>query len=129
MEKLTLEGLRKLRESAKNEVEKSSSNKEITILVGMGSCGIAAGANDTMRTFSEQIDKMGLKNVVIKPTGCMGSCYVEPTVEVIVPGMPQILYGKVNSDVAKKILEQHIVQKQLVDGHVFDKPAADIIRK
>lgn len=130
MEKLTLEGLKKLRESAKNEMEKSnSSNKEITILVGMGSCGIAAGANETMRTFSEQVEKMGLKNIIIKPTGCMGSCYVEPTVEVIVPGMPQILYGKVNSDTAKKILEQHILHKQLVDDHVFDKPAADIISK
>lgn len=56
-----------------------------------------------------------------------GSCYVEPTVEVIVPGMPQILYGKVNPETAKKIMEQHILQKQLVNDHIYDKPAIDII--
>lgn len=129
MAKLTLEDLRKLRENSKKEFEKRDvSDKSISILVGMGTCGIAAGARETLQTLVEQIEKMGIKNVIVKPTGCMGSCYVEPTVEVSVPGMPQILYGKVNSDVAKKIMEQHIMNKQLVSEHVFDKPAADIMK-
>jgi NADP-reducing hydrogenase subunit HndB len=127
MGKLNLDGLRKLRIDLKKEIEKKKQEgKEIKILIGMGTCGIAAGARETFQTFSEQVEKMGLKNVVIEPTGCMGACYVEPTVEVHVPEMPDILYGKVTPDVAKKILERHIIQKQLINDFIYDKPAVDI---
>lgn len=129
MAKLTLGGLKKLRESLMKENAKSKSDASITrILVGMGTCGIAAGANDTMKELEEQINKMGLKDIELKPTGCMGACYVEPTVEVSVPGMPNILYGKVTPEIARKILENHVVQKRLINDVIVDKPAIDIIR-
>ena len=57
----------------------------------------------------------------------MGLCYVEPTVEVIVEGMPSVIYGKVDGEVAGRIVKEHIVHKQMVSDHVFDRPAADII--
>lgn len=129
MAKMTLGGLKKLRETLLKDKAKTDSGDTITrILVGMGTCGIAAGANDTMKELEEQISKMGLKDIELKPTGCMGACYVEPTVEVSVPGMPNILYGKVTPEIARKILENHVVQKRLINDVIVDKPAIDIIR-
>jgi NADP-reducing hydrogenase subunit HndB len=129
MPKLKPDDLKKLREKAKKDLyHTGDENSFITILVGMGTCGIAAGARETFNTLTDQAEKMGLKGVTVKPTGCMGSCYVEPTVEVIAPGMPQTLYGKVTPEIARKILEQHVVRKQLVNNFVYDKPAPDIMK-
>lgn len=127
MAKLSLDDLKKLRETARKEIENNAASDRVTIMVGMGTCGIAAGAKETMQTFTEQVEKMGLKNVTVKPTGCMGSCYAEPTVEVSVPGMPTVLYGKVTAEVAKRIMEKHVLGKQLLNTALYDKPAADLV--
>jgi len=130
MGKMTLEDLRKLREDKKSDMERrSAEGKDIEIIIGMGTCGIAAGAKDSLDAFLSALEGSGLKNVLVKQTGCMGLCYVEPTVEVKVPGMPDTIYGKVDPAVARRIVEEHIVGKTLVNNHIFDKPAADIIRK
>jgi len=129
MAKITLEELRRLREQTKADIEKREvEGKETLVIVGMGTCGIAAGARETLKAFVETIEKLGLKDVVVKQTGCMGYCYVEPTVEVVMPDMPRTIYGKVDADVARKIVEDHIVHKKLVSEHVMDKPAADIMK-
>ncbi len=129
MSKLNLKSLQTLRENEKKKIkDKLSEGKLTTILVGMGTCGIAAGAKESMKTFIEQVEKMGLKDVEVKPTGCMGSCFAEPTVEVISPGMPAVLYGRVTPGTAKKILERHVVQKLLLNDNIFDKPAMDILK-
>ena len=67
--------------------------------------------------------------VVIRQTGCMGLCYVEPTVEVAAPGMPAVIYGKMTSDFAKELVAKHLVEKKLLDDHIFDRPAADIMKR
>jgi NADP-reducing hydrogenase subunit HndB len=129
MAKLTLDELRKMREEQKNAVQKrSTEGKEITIIVGMGTCGIAAGAKDTVDSFLKEIDSKGLTDVIVKQTGCMGFCVSEPTVEVHVPGMPDTIYGNVDRAVAKRIVEEHLVGKKMVSDHVFDKPSIDIIK-
>jgi NADP-reducing hydrogenase subunit HndB len=128
MVKLNKDTLKKYHEEKKSEFNKRFSD-QITILVGMGSCGIAAGSKETMQVICDQKEKLGLENIKILPTGCMGSCYVEPTVEVIIPGMPDILYGKVNAQTALKIMEEHVVHKRLVNDHVIDKPSIDISKK
>lgn len=128
MAKLTLEELRKIRESKKEEVKKrETEGKEIEIIVGMGTCGIAAGAKESLDVFIEEVEKNKLGNVLIKQTGCMGFCNYEPTVEVKVPGMPDTIYNNVTADVAKKIVQNHLVKKQLVSEYVFDRPSIDII--
>jgi len=130
MAKLSRDGLKKLREELKKKEEKAKQDgKTIRILVGMGTCGIAAGAEEAMKSFKEHIEKMGLENIVLESTGCMGACSVEPTVEVQVPGMPAILYSKVNPDTARKILEKHVAQKILLNETIQDKPAIDIIKE
>ena len=130
MAKLTLADLKKLREAKTAEFNaRNMDNKDVQVIVGMGTCGIAAGAKTAFDVFVEALDKAGLQNVAIRQTGCMGLCHSEPTVEVLVPGMPPVVYGKVDSDTARKIVSQHVVRKLLVNDHIFDKPAADIVRK
>ena len=130
MAKLTLDDLRKLRESKKNEMERRDvSGKDKAIVIGMGTCGIAAGAKTTFDAFVDALSKNdALTGVVIRQTGCMGLCYAEPTVEVVMPGMPTVIYGKVDAAVAGKIVEEHLLNRRLVGDHVFDKPAADIVK-
>ncbi|MBG0766485.1 MAG: (2Fe-2S) ferredoxin domain-containing protein [Spirochaetaceae bacterium] len=130
MAKMTLEELRKLREKKQNEIQKRDiEGKDARIIVGMGTCGIAAGAKPVLDTFLEVLEEKKIDNVSVTQTGCMGLCYVEPTIEVIVPGMPDVIYGKVDVETARKIVEQHIIAKRLVTDHMFDRPAADIIKK
>lgn len=125
---MTLEELRQLRDKTKTQLNnRDISGKEIQVIIGMGTCGIAAGAKETLDAFISALNDKKIDNVIVKQTGCMGLCYVEPTVEVCVPGMPNTIYGKVSADVASKIVEEHILGKKLVDAHIFDKPAADIL--
>lgn len=129
MAKITLEELRKLREKKQNDLQKRDiAGKDCQIIVGMGTCGIAAGAKVVLDAFLNELDAQKIENVAVTQTGCMGLCYVEPTVEVIVPGMPDTIYGKVDADVACKIVKTHIVGKQLVTDHIFDRPSIDIMK-
>lgn len=128
MARMTLEELRKLRESKKKEVDKRNiEGKDISILVGMGTCGIAAGAKEAMSAFLEETDKAGLDSVIVKQTGCMGYCSTEPTVEVHMPGVPDTIYGRVSPAIAKRIVHEHLLHGQLISEHVFDKPSVDIV--
>lgn len=128
MAKMTLEELRSLRESKKVDMSKRDiSDKSMQIVVGMGTCGIAAGAKKSLDAFLKELDAQGLSEVAVTQTGCMGLCYVEPTVEVIVPGMPNVIYGKVDEEIARRIVVEHIMKRQLVSDHVFDRPSADIL--
>ncbi len=131
MAKLSLEQLRALREGKKQDAARSQSEgREIQVIVGMGTCGIAAGAKKTFDALVEAVNAAGLKDqVVIRQTGCMGLCYVEPTVEVAAPGMPAVIYGKMTSDFAKELVAKHLVEKKLLDDHIFDRPAADIMKR
>jgi NADP-reducing hydrogenase subunit HndB len=129
MAKMTLEELRKLRDSTKTDLKRrEAEGKEIQVIVGMGTCGIAAGAKATLDAFLKALDDNKLvESVLVRQTGCMGLCHSEPTVEVVVPGMPAVIYGRVDTKVAKEIVSVHIIGRQLMDNHILDKPAADII--
>lgn len=107
------------------EISKNPNN--IKILVGKGSCGIAAGANKVFNKFDEQIKNRGLKNIELKQVGCLGLCFSEPNVEVAVPGLPNILYGKVDEKFVTRILEEHIFDKKIINENIFDKPYIDVL--
>jgi len=129
MAKMTLEDLRNLREQKKKDLQKrDTTGKNMQIVIGMGTCGIAAGAKKSLDAFLSELDAQNLDNVAVTQTGCMGLCYVEPTVEVIVPGMPNVIYGQVDVETARKIVREHIMRQRMVSDHVYDRPAADIIQ-
>ena len=128
MAKLTLNDLRALRDEKQKALDKRDpANKDVQVIVGMGTCGIAAGAKETFGAVLDELDKQSISNVLVKQTGCMGLCHSEPTVEVIVPGMPIVIYGNVNAEIARKVIREHVVNKHLIDNHICDKPAVDII--
>jgi NADP-reducing hydrogenase subunit HndB len=129
MAKMSLDDLRQLRDTKKNDLRKrDAEGKEIQIVVGMGTCGIAAGAKQTLDTFITALDDQKLvDSVLVRQTGCMGLCHSEPTVEVIVPGMPAVICGNVDANVAKEIVKKHIVGRELLSGQILNRPAADIL--
>ncbi|MBQ6136342.1 MAG: (2Fe-2S) ferredoxin domain-containing protein [Kiritimatiellae bacterium] len=129
MAKLTLEDLRRMRGEKQKAMEmRDSSNKDVQVIVGMGTCGIAAGAKDTFTALVDTLTEKGLTNVLIRQTGCMGLCHSEPTVEVVVPGMPTVIYGHVDAATAKDIVAKHIVGHELIEGKILDKPSIDIVK-
>jgi NADP-reducing hydrogenase subunit HndB len=131
MAKMSLEELRKLRGDKQNElIKRNSDGKSIQVIVGMGTCGIAAGAKTTLDAFIKLLDEKKLaETTIIRQTGCMGMCANEPTVEVIVPDMPKVIYGNVTVEVAKQIVEEHIIGKKLLDKQILDRPSVDIVGK
>ncbi len=103
---------------------KPEETDSIIVNVGMSSCGIAAGADKTMAFIEEQITKMGIKNIILQKVGCLGLCFSEPNVEVIMPNMPSVLYGKVDENFAFRILEEHVSQKRIINENIYDNPGS-----
>ena len=129
MAKLTLDDLRKLRDEKQKAMNmRDPENKSAEIIVGMGTCGIAAGAKETFNAIIEELNDREISNVLVRQTGCMGFCHSEPTVEVHVDGMPNIIYGNIDAELGRKIVSRHVVNRKLIDNHICDKPAIDIIR-
>ena len=129
MAKLTLADLRKMREEKQKALDmRDASNKDVQVIVGMGTCGIAAGAKETFTSLIDTLTQKGLTNVLVRQTGCMGLCHSEPTVEVVVPGMPTVIYGNVDAATAKDVVEKHIIGRQLIDDKILDRPSIDIIK-
>ena len=78
----------------------------------MATCGIAAGARPVLAEFVEQVNKRGLKNIMVTQTGCIGMCKLEPIVEVFEPGKEKVTYAKVTPEKVARIVAEH-----LVNGH------------
>ena len=129
MAKLTLDELRKLRDSTRMDiVRREAEGKESQVIVAMGTCGIAAGAKDILDVFLRSLDEHKLvETVMVRQTGCLGLCYAEPTVEVAVPGMPPVIYGRVDSELANEIIVKHLVGRQLLEDHILERPSIDIV--
>ncbi|MCL1888177.1 MAG: NADH-quinone oxidoreductase subunit NuoF [Kiritimatiellaeota bacterium] len=124
MSKLTLETLRALR--GKKQMEMKPSQTDFQVNVGMGTCGVAAGSQVTLEAIQSEVAAKGVKNVVVRQTGCMGLCFTEPVVEVVAPGKAPVIYGGVTADVAKKIVAG-IADGKPFDANILDKPSADIL--
>lgn len=130
MAKLTLEDLRRMRSEKQKAMEmRDNSNKDVQVIVGMGTCGIAAGAKETFTTLIDMLNEKSLTNVLVRQTGCMGLCHSEPTVEVVVPGMPSVIYGNVDAAMARDIVEKHIIGKSLIDAKICERPSVDIVKQ
>lgn len=130
MAKMTLEDLRKLRDEKRLELNRRKvDEKSVEVIVAMGTSGIAAGAKRTLQAFIEELNQHGLDNVVIRQAGSLGLDHAEPTVEIRMKGMPDTIYGNVTPEVAEEIVERHIIRKELVNKHVFDRPAPDMIKE
>ncbi len=116
----SLAELAALREKAKAEVNlRNNSEDKIRVVVGMATCGIAAGARPVFASFVEEADKRQLKNVMITQTGCIGICKLEPVVEVYVPGQEKVTYVKMTAEKAVKVVTDHLINGQVVTEYTI----------
>ena len=129
MAKMSLEQLRNLRDTKKMEItRREAEGKETQVIIGMGTCGLAAGAKTTLDTFLNSLGEYNLvETVMVRQTGCFGYCHSEPTVEVAVPGMPPVIYGNVDSEAVKEIITKHIIGRELLENRILHKPSVDIV--
>jgi NADP-reducing hydrogenase subunit HndB len=104
----SLEDLKRLKEEALEKRKAQATAGRAQITVGMGTCGIAAGARETMKAILEVIEKYNLSDIIVTQTGCIGLCEWEPIVEVVVGNGPKVMYGKVSPEMAKQIMQEHI---------------------
>ncbi|WP_346857030.1 (2Fe-2S) ferredoxin domain-containing protein [uncultured Draconibacterium sp.] len=115
----TLADLRRIKDEAQSKIklrENSDSPEQyVQIKVGMATCGIASGAKDTMKYFVEGLEQEAI-DAVVTQTGCMGYCYAEPTVEVKVPKKDPVVFGYVNKEKAREIIDVYIKRGELIDG-------------
>ncbi len=98
----------------KSMTSRSDSEDNTRIVVGMATCGIAAGARPVLNAFTEEIARRNLKGVTVSQTGCIGMCQYEPIVEVFVPGKEKVTYVQVSPEKAAKIVADHIVNGNVV---------------
>ena len=106
----SLEELAALRERMKNNVAMRQDNSTATrVVVGMATCGIAAGARPVLTAFVEEVKRRGLKDVVVTQAGCIGMCKLEPIVEVFQPGKEKVTYVKMTPEKVSRIVTEHLV--------------------
>lgn len=108
--------LNALRDKMRNvsSAREAADNADTRIVVGMATCGIAAGARPVMNKFVEEVANRNLANVKVVQTGCIGMCRLEPIVEVFVPGKEKVTYIKVKEDMVSRIITDHIVNGNVV---------------
>jgi NADP-reducing hydrogenase subunit HndB len=114
-----LDDLQKIREAALAKRKLAETSGSTQVIVGMGTCGIAAGARETMKSVLDYIEANNVENVVVTQTGCIGLCEQEPILQVVLAGKEKVTYGKVNPDVAKTIMKEHVGQGTVVQDHVI----------
>ena len=112
----TLAELMAIKEATKQRmtVREDTGDDAIRIVVGMATCGIAAGARPVLNAFVEEITKRNLKGVQVVQTGCIGMCQYEPIVEVIQPGKEKVTYVKMTAEKVAKVVNDHIVNGNVV---------------
>ena len=103
----SLAELQAIRDRMKNSVALREGSGDIRIVVGMATCGIAAGARPVLNTFVEEVEKQVGKATVTQ-TGCIGMCRFEPIVEVFEEGKDRVTYVKMDSEKAKRVVAEHI---------------------
>lgn len=110
----SLAELEAIRNKAINNVTMRKDDHAVRVVVGMATCGIAAGARPVMSTFVEEIATRRLDHVNVTQTGCIGVCRLEPIVEVFMPDGEKVTYVKMNPEKAKRVVAEHLVNGNIV---------------
>ena len=118
----SLAELQAIRERMQNQVNlRQSETDQTRVVVGMATCGIAAGARPVLNTLADEVQKRNISDkVIVKQTGCIGLCQYEPIIEVLEPGKEKITYVKMTPDKAIEVLERHIIGGTPVKEYTMD---------
>jgi len=115
----TLDDLKKLREEAQSDI-KTRLETGTKIIVGMGTCGIAAGARETMHAILNELKKREVE-AHVTTVGCIGMCVKEPLVDIEQAGKPRITYGNVKPSMVPRIIEEHLIKGNVVEEWVVGR--------
>ena len=117
----SLEELRAIRDRAKVNVHlrKENSPDNIRVVVGMATCGIAAGARPVLTAIVDEVAKRGLSDIMVTQTGCIGICQYEPVVEVVTPGHEKVTYVKMTPEKAVRVVNDHLVNGNVVSEYTI----------
>lgn len=116
----SLAELAAIREKMKDKVILREGTGEIRVVVGMATCGIAAGARPVLNTFVERVSEAGLgEKVTVSQTGCIGVCQYEPVVEIFEAGKDKVTYVKMTPEKAAEVVEKHLKGGQIVDEYTI----------
>lgn len=106
----SLEELKAIRDRMQKQVGlRESDENTIRVVVGMATCGIAAGARPVLNAFTEEVARRELHDVLVTQTGCIGICQYEPVVEVFMPGKEKVTYVKMTPEKAVRVVGEHLV--------------------
>ena len=118
-----MKSLAELEQIRKQTLAKVNLRKEdddsIRVVIGMATCGIAAGARPVMKSIMDEIEKRNIANCYVTQTGCIGHCRLEPIVEVYLPGSEKITYVKMDAEKAVKIVNETIVNGKVVNEYTI----------
>lgn len=118
----SLAELRAIKEKMKDKVVIREGGEEIRVVVGMATCGIAAGARPVLGALVQEVEDLGLAGkVTVSQTGCIGICQFEPVVEVFEAGKEKVTYVKVDAEKAKRIAKEHLKDGKVVAEYTFAK--------
>ncbi len=115
----SLEDLKKIREEALEKRKVKAAEGKAQVTVAMGTCGIAAGARETMKAVLDLIEKDNISGIIVSQTGCLGLCEKEPIMQVTIGNEPKISYGKVTPEVARRIMKEHVGEGKILQDHVI----------
>ena len=113
-----LEAIRKATLSKIN-LRTEDKDEATRVVIGMATCGIAAGARPVMLSFVEEVEKRQLHHVTVSQTGCVGMCRLEPMVDVIVPGQEKVTYVHVKPEMVERIVDDHIIHGRPVHEYTI----------
>ena len=114
----SLAELAAIREKMKNSVVLREGSADIRVVVGMATCGIAAGARPVLNTLVDEVAKENLTDkVTVTQTGCIGICQYEPVVEVYEPGKDKVTYVKMDAEKAIKVVNETIVNGRVINEY------------
>lgn len=115
----SLAELAAIRERMQNKVVLREGGSEIRVVVGMATCGIAAGARPVLNAFVEEVNNLELSDkVTVTQTGCIGICQFEPVVEVYEAGKEKVTYVKMTPEKAKEVVEKHLKGGNVIADYV-----------
>lgn len=116
----SLAELQAIRDKARGAVSiRENAEAETRVLVGMATCGIAAGARPVLNAFVEEVAKRDLKDVMVTQTGCIGICQYEPVVEVVSPGKEKVTYVKMTAEKVARVVNDHLVNGNVVTEYTI----------
>ena len=117
----SLAELQAIREKTLNRINlrKEDEAEATRVVIGMATCGIAAGARPVMLAFMDEISKRGLSHVTVSQTGCIGMCRLEPMVDVIVPGQEKVTYVHMTPEKVGRVGAEHIVNGRPVEEYTI----------